>query len=386
MNKKHTYISLFSSSGVGCYGFKMENFECIATNELIERRLNIQKINSKCSFDSGYILGDIKNNNVKIELFNEINKWRDKGINVDVIIATPPCQGMSVANHKKKENEIERNSLVNESIDIIKKVKPSIFILENVPAFWKTGCIYNGKIESIGTMIMSELSSLYQIEHKVLNFKNYGANSSRTRTLIIGTHKETNINPKTLYPDYREEKSLFDVIGKMKSLDWGEYDDNDYFHSFRVYPEHMREWIKDLKEGESAFNNKDDYKKPHQIIDGKLIINQSKNGDKYTRQIFSKVAPCIHTRNDQLASQNTIHPVDDRVFSIRELMMMMNIPNSFKWINKELSELNTLSNEEKRKLSKKEEMNIRQSIGEAVPTEVFRQIAEKINKELVNYV
>ena len=45
-----TYISLFSSAGVGCYGFKMEGFECIATNELIERRLNIQKINKKCKF------------------------------------------------------------------------------------------------------------------------------------------------------------------------------------------------------------------------------------------------------------------------------------------------------------------------------------------------
>jgi len=42
-DKKYTYISLFSSAGVGCYGFKMENFECVATNELIERRLNVQK-------------------------------------------------------------------------------------------------------------------------------------------------------------------------------------------------------------------------------------------------------------------------------------------------------------------------------------------------------
>ena len=46
MNRK-TYISLFSSAGVGCYGFKMENFECIATNELLENRLEIQKNNNK---------------------------------------------------------------------------------------------------------------------------------------------------------------------------------------------------------------------------------------------------------------------------------------------------------------------------------------------------
>jgi DNA (cytosine-5)-methyltransferase 1 len=42
-----------------------------------------------------------------------------------------------------------------------------------------------------------------------------------------------------------------------------------------------------------------------------------KNGDKYKRQYWNKVAPCIHTRNDILSSQNTVHPVDDRVFSIR---------------------------------------------------------------------
>ena len=58
-DKKYTYISLFSSAGVGCYGFKMEDFECVATNELIERRLNVQKFNHKCKYESGYICGDI---------------------------------------------------------------------------------------------------------------------------------------------------------------------------------------------------------------------------------------------------------------------------------------------------------------------------------------
>ena len=54
-----TYVSLFSSAGVGCYGFKLEGFECVATNEIIERRLEIQKFNHKCKYDSGYICGDI---------------------------------------------------------------------------------------------------------------------------------------------------------------------------------------------------------------------------------------------------------------------------------------------------------------------------------------
>lgn len=386
IKNKPTYISLFSSAGVGCYGFKMEEFDCIATNEIIERRLNIQKINNKCRFETGYISGDIKLVDTKEKIYNEIRRWQRLGNDqVDVIIATPPCQGMSVANHKKKSNEINRNSLVNESVEIVKEIKPRFFIFENVAAFWKTGCISKtGEIISIGDMITEELGKEYIFEKRVLNFKNYGSNSSRSRTLVIGVDKKLSnqIVPSELFPEYVEEKSLHDVIGDMEELKWGEYSLSDFYHSFRVYPEHMRSWIHGVAQGKSAFDNEDDEKKPHRIVDGKIIINQSKNSDKYTRQIYNKVAPCIHTRNDQMASQNTVHPTQDRVFSIRELMRMMTIPEQFRWLDKDLKELNALTYKEKRKLSKKEEMNIRQSIGEAVPTAVFQSIARKISNFL----
>lgn len=393
INNKLTYISLFSSAGVGCYGFKIEDFECIATNEIISKRLNVQRINNKCKYDSGYIEADIKDNNTKKLIYDEIDRWRKLGNDrVDVVIATPPCQGMSVANHKKSNNEIERNSLIRESVDLIKNINPRFFLFENVAAFWKTGCIdRNGNVVSIGDMITEELGEDFLIHNEVLNFKNYGSNSSRTRTLVIGVYKRyaEEIAPIELMPDYSKEKTLFDVIGNMKSLSWGEYDPEDFYHSFRIYPKHMLAWIENLKEGQSAFDNESDELKPHRIIDGKLVLNKAKNGDKYTRQIYSKVAPCIHTRNDQLASQNTIHPVDSRVFSIRELMKMMTIPNSFKWMEDDLKELNKLSDSEKQKISKREEMNIRQSIGEAVPTYIFQQIARKMKnfmlKPLLTY-
>ena len=140
-NKTLTYISLFSCAGVGCYGFKQAGFECIATNELIERRLNVQKFNHKCKYDTGYICDDITKQETKNKIFDEIKRWHKLGNDkVDVLIATPPCQGMSVANHKKADNEIVRNSLVVESIRIINDILPRFFIFENVAAFMKTGC------------------------------------------------------------------------------------------------------------------------------------------------------------------------------------------------------------------------------------------------------
>lgn len=138
----HTYVSLFSSAGVGCYGFKEEGFYCVATVELLEKRLKIQSYNNKCVYKSGYICGDMTTQETKDKVFAELEMWK-KGFHVtdlDVLIATPPCQGMSVANHKKKKDEIIRNSLVVESIKMVHQIKPKFFIFENVRAFLTSVC------------------------------------------------------------------------------------------------------------------------------------------------------------------------------------------------------------------------------------------------------
>ncbi len=262
-NQTLTYISLFSGAGVGCYGLLEEGFECVATNEILEKRLNIQRINRKCKLDESYISGDIKKPETKEKILKQIGFYSKKFGNdrVDLVVATPPCQGMSVANHKKKNDEIKRNYLVIESIDLIKQIKPRFFILENVPSFYKTGCIdKNDNLLEIGSMIEQNLSGDYMLYDEVINFKNFGANSSRTRTLVIGVCKEFKdfISALEFFPDFKQEKTLKEVIGSLKPLAWGEYDSADFYHSFRTYPKHMQEWIKDLKEGQSAFENVQD--------------------------------------------------------------------------------------------------------------------------------
>ena len=382
-----TYVSLFSAAGVGCYGFTMEGFECVATNELISRRLNVQRANKKCRFDSGYIVGDATKPDVKEKVYSEVSRWQRLGNDrVDVVMATPPCQGISVINHKKNAGEIKRNSLVIESVEIIRHIKPRIFVFENVQAFWKTLCVTRDEeILPIGTFVQRELGKDYIISARVLNFMNYGSNSSRTRTLVIGIDKElrNQIVPYDLIPPYRKEPTLRDVIGRFAPLEWGEISTDDFYHAFRTYDTRMRIWIHGLQEGQSAFDNLDPKKRPHRLIGGEVVENIRKNRDKYTRQKWDRFVQCVHTRNDQLAAQNTVHPVEDRVFSLRELMEMMTIPRTFRWMEQSVEELNALPLTEKRKLYAKHEPNIRQCLGEAVPTEVIRQIAERIRAGLI---
>lgn len=381
-----TYISLFSSAGVGCFGFKQAGFKCIATNELVDKRLDVQRYNSKCDFESGYIPGDLTDPRVKSSINQEIERWREQGNDqVDVVIATPPCQGISVINHKKNEKDIDRNSLVVESVALVAQTHPRFFVFENVMAFEKAICRnQDGELLSIGEHIRQELSADYFISSRVLNFMNHGSNSSRTRTLVIGVSKNyrDSIVPYDLFPKYRKERTLREVIGDYEPLEWGEIDANDFYHAFRTYRPEMRSWIHDLKEGESAFDNEDPLKRPHRVVNGEVVENIRKNRDKYTRQLWDRFPQCIHTRNDQLAAQNTIHPEQDRVFSIRELMTLMTVPLDFKWLDHDLCDLNELDDAGKKKLYKENELNIRQCLGEAVPTAIMYEIASNIKARM----
>lgn len=285
-NRTKTYISLFSSAGIGCYGFKMEGFSCIASNELLERRLDIQRANRKCKYETGYICGDITSPEIKEKLYDEIELWRQKeGIGkVDVIMATPPCQGMSTANYKKT-NEIKRNSLVLEAISIVESVLPRVFVFENVKSFLKTLCVDDSNLEStIEEKIETLLGEKYNIFSKVVNFKDYGVPSSRPRTLVVGVLKsEVNFTPLNIFPLKENQITVKDAIGELKPLKYGECDKNDVLHSFRTYPEYMQNWIHHLKEGETAFNNSKE-KLPYKIVNGKRqTLKSGHMGNKFRR-------------------------------------------------------------------------------------------------------
>lgn len=383
--KRLTYVSLFSGAGVGCYGFKQNHFECVATNELLPERLDVQRANCKCRYETGYIGGDITQYTTRQRLYDEIERWRNEhGMRqLDVLFATPPCQGMSTANYKKTDDEQVRNSLVVQVISIIQHIHPKIFVFENVRAFMKTICTdISGEDMTIEKSIERNLAQQYNIEYKIINFKDYGVPSSRPRTIVIGTSKQLrNVAPFNLFPIRREEITLREAIGDLRSLNFGEKDRQDFLHFARPFPEYQREWIHNLHEGETAFDNPEDTQ-PYKLDSkgNRIPLKGAYMGNKYRRLFWDRPCACIATRNDQLASQDTIHPTDDRVLSIRELMRLMTIPDTFKWTS--YDSLITPENADGYLVDN--ELNIRRCIGEAVPTHIVEDIATNI-RTLLEY-
>ena len=379
-----SYISLFSSGGIGDLGFKLEEFDCIASAELLSKRLEVQRLNNIAKTED-LICGDLLQDHLYEKVLSRARNWEEKHKQpVTLIIATPPCQGMSVANHKKKD-ELKRNSLVVQSIKAIADIVPLVFVFENVPAFIKTTCTgLDGSNRPIGEEIDRILGPQYEFYSQTLKLQEYGSPSSRKRSITIGVRNDIPwVTPLDLFPQKSDQVTLRQLIGDLPRLEhMGECKEGDVLHSFRQYDPRMRPWITPLKEGQSAFENSNPELRPHRIIDGKRVPNAQKNADKYRRVFWDATAPCVHTRNDILASQNTVHPVDDRVFSIRELMRMMGLPEDFRWFSNQ-EEANRNSDVS---LLKPHDTNIRQCLGEAIPVPITQSIAANVKQHLLGHM
>jgi len=157
-----SYVSLFSSAGLGDYGFYQAGFTLVASNELLDKRMQVQRVNAISNDPSVYITGDIQLPEVKDKLYYKISQWllSNKKESLDLLVATPPCQGISVANHYKKESDLNRNSLVLQSILVAEETQPKIIVFENINRFLKTACTdVDGKTYDIETVIYSHLES-----------------------------------------------------------------------------------------------------------------------------------------------------------------------------------------------------------------------------------
>ena len=90
---------------------------------------------------------------------------------------------------------------------------PKFFIYENVQSFLDTYCAdTNGELVPIKIALNNNLLGDYFISSKVINLKNYGSNSSRTRTIVIGTRRDQKINPEELFPSFKKTKNVRQLL------------------------------------------------------------------------------------------------------------------------------------------------------------------------------
>jgi len=110
----------------------------------------------------------------------------------DIIIGGPPCQPFSVGGNQNGVHD-SRNGFPF-FVDAIRKVKPKVFMFENV-----RGLLYSNKwyLE----LIIEELECLgYKTDYQLLNAVNYGVPQNRERLFLVGH------NSSFTFPDPENKK------------------------------------------------------------------------------------------------------------------------------------------------------------------------------------
>jgi DNA (cytosine-5)-methyltransferase 1 len=99
---------------------------------------------------------------------------------VDVVVGGPPCQAFSIAG-KRKGLDDDRATLIWDYLRIVKAIRPTVFILENVANLAKFD---NGQILSL---ITEEAESAgYCVRSHVISVADYGVPQLRKRLFVVG--------------------------------------------------------------------------------------------------------------------------------------------------------------------------------------------------------
>ena len=201
-------LSLFANVGIAETYFKDTGIDILIANEIDETRAKFYKhLYPEC---------DVINDDVTKEEIQELIINKSKKVGIDFVIATPPCQGMSLAG--KMDPSDRRNQLIYYAIEIIKKIKPKYVLLENVPQALKTQINIDGKKVLIPEYIHNELKDYYNFADKsIISAMDYDVPQMRKRNIFLISRKD--MKYVWQIPEKKKLITLREAIYDLPSVD-----------------------------------------------------------------------------------------------------------------------------------------------------------------------
>lgn len=257
----------------------------------------------------------------------------------DVLLAGPPCQGFSTLGRRDPKDV--RNGLSLVIPGWAKKIQAKIVIIENVPPFigsqyW---CALKGELEDAG----------YEITSWVLNAEDYGAPQLRSRGFTVASRVGPVSMPKARKKRVTVQDVLIDkLLPKNDPLDVGP----PISDLVRARMDHVPSGgaKRDIMESAPELCPESWFKIPSQATDvwGRMHLDQPSNTIRCCFQNPSK--------------GRYIHPIENRVISLREGARLQGVPDSWFFFGNRTS--------------------VARQIGNGVPLPLGRAIAKEVLKAL----
>ena len=342
-------VSLFANIGVAeAYLHELRNVKVVVANELLKRRADLYQ---KIYPETDMVCGDITSETVYQQILQKCQR-----ANVDTVMATPPCQGMSTAGQKIKFDE--RNSLVMHAIRLIHDLHPKYVLIENVTDFIITPIIYHGKETMLPDVVRHELEADYDIDVNVINTDDYGVPQTRARMIILmtrhGEAKHWNLPAKD-----KRKVTMLEAIGDIPIIDpfVKDLSPEEFRRRFPLYeerkeaalaisrwnipPVHIWRQVQAMQytpTGQTAFDNPEKHRPVKE--DGSFVKGYH---NTYKRQNWDTPAYTVTMDNRKISSQNNVHPgrligtdhngeniySDARTLTLYELMRVMSLPDDW---------------------------------------------------------
>jgi DNA (cytosine-5)-methyltransferase 1 len=250
------------------------------------------------------------------------------------------CQAWSQSG-ARKGLEDPRGDLMLKFADLIEKVKPKMFMIENVK-----GLLSHNEGDSLKKIIINlNKNNLYNIVYKVLNAVNFGVPQKRERVFIIGMLKSENIKYEFPKPDER----IITVGEALRNVPISEG---------ALYSDSKKEYFTMVPEGGCWVNLPED--KQREYMMASFDSGGGKRGILH-RLSNSKPSLTLLCTPSQKQTERC-HPTEIRPLRIREYARIQSFPDDYEFVGSMASKY--------------------KQIGNAVPVELARRVGLSLIKAL----
>lgn len=341
-------IDLFAGCGGLSLGFIQNGFEI---TRAVEFDPEIAKTYSKNHPQTEMIVDDIGN--------IDNDKYFSEG-EADIVIGGCPCQGFSTAGARIRKGFVEdpRNYLFKHFLNIVKTVKPKMFIMENVKGMMtmQKGEIFQEIITALSDKEIMD-GEQYYVYFKVLKGIDLGIPQKRERLFIIGI-KDKDIDFESMlkatkqkiienHDGFFNKVSIKDAISNMPTVSLNGIVDNPNPNT--SYEKYLASAKPTITNHIKTNHSKKAVERMREVGNGENFTSLSEkinsvHSGAYGRLCWDEVAPTITTRFDTPAGGRFIHPTEDRTLTPREAARIQSFPDSFIFVGNKTSVCKQIGN------------------------------------------
>lgn len=289
-----------------------------------------------CEFNK-YCRMTINENEPDMALIGDINAYTPEeilkmanlpeGTKVDVIFGGPPCQAFSTAGARRALND-ERGNVFLRYIEVVKAIKPTYVVIENVRGLLSAPYPYGDIAEPIKggalCVIMDRLEEAgYTMSFELYNAANFGAPQIRERVVMIGkrgTEKVSYLEPT------HDEKSSFGLQPWRTLKDAFKSLPENVTHHAIEFPEKRLKYYRMLKEGQYWKDLPPEMQK--EAMGNVYLLGGGRTGF-YRRLGYNRPSPTLVT-NPAMPATDLCHPTEERPISVEEYSCIQEFPASWK--------------------------------------------------------